>query len=120
MINRLGYFTIDTPDLDRARAFYSALFGWTFDEGASHPGYAHVLGDGAHQGPAFGIRKGEKTDFPHLYFQVGDVHAACAQVVALGGKAAVPSESASGHSVAVTDDQGVSFGLWQPAPGMAH
>lgn len=119
MTNRLGYFTLDTPDLDKARAFYSALFGWTFDEGASHPGYAHVHSAHGHQDPSFGIRKGEKKDFPHLYFHVADVHVACARVIELGGKAAVPAESASGHSVTVSDDQGVSFGLWQPAPGLA-
>ena len=34
---QLGYFTVDTPDIDKARAFFSALFGWTFDEEASGP-----------------------------------------------------------------------------------
>jgi len=24
---QLGYFTVDTPDIDKARAFFSALFG---------------------------------------------------------------------------------------------
>jgi len=71
------------------------------------------------QEPAFGSRKGEKKEFPHLYFHVADINAACARVVELGGKAAVPAESASGHSVTVSDDQGVSFGLWQPSPGLA-
>jgi predicted enzyme related to lactoylglutathione lyase len=28
---QLGYFTVDTPDIDKARAFFNALFGWTFD-----------------------------------------------------------------------------------------
>lgn len=109
---QLGYFTLDTPDLDKARAFYSALFGWTFDDAASHPTYAHV----ADSDPAFGIRKGEKKDFPHLYFRVDDINAVCARVTELGGKAAIPAESGSGLSVAVSDDQGVSFSLWQPAP----
>ena len=39
---QLGYFTLDTPDIERARAFYAGLFDWTFDEAASHPAYAHV------------------------------------------------------------------------------
>ena len=111
---QLGYFTLDTPDIDKARAFYGGLFGWRFDEGASHPTYAHV----ADSAPAFGIRKGEEKNFPHLYFRVDDVAALCARVNELGGKAAIPSQSASGQSVAVCDDQGVSFSLWQPAPGL--
>ena len=46
-----------------------------------------------------------------------DIHTACARVTELGGRAAVPAESPSGLSVVVSDDQGVSFSLWQPAPG---
>ena len=34
---QLGYFTVDTPDIDKARAFFGALFGWSFDEAASGP-----------------------------------------------------------------------------------
>lgn len=111
---QLGYFTLDTPDVRKARAFYAALFGWTFDERASHPAYAHV----ANSAPSFGIRKGERKDFPHLYFRVDDVAALCARVTELGGKAAIPSESPSGLSAVVSDDQGVSFSLWQPAAGL--
>lgn len=109
---QLGYFTIDTPDIDRARAFYGGLFGWRFDEAASGPTYAHV----ADSHPAFGFTKVEKArDFPHLYFRVEDVAALCERVVALGGKAAAPSESRSGVTAVVEDDQGVSFSLWQAA-----
>ncbi|NJC42106.1 hypothetical protein GGQ87_002401 [Brevundimonas alba] len=111
---QLGYFTIDTLDVDKARAFYGALFGWTFDEAASKPTYAHVEGSD----PAFGFTKVERAkDFTHLYFRVDDVDALCKRVMELGGKAAVPSDSASGRSVVVSDDQGVSFSLWTPAPG---
>ena len=111
---QLGYFTVDTPDIDKARAFYSALFGWSFDEAASGPTYAHV----ADSDPPFGFTKVERArDFPHLYFRVDDVAALCQRVTELGGKAAVPSESATGLSAVVSDDQGVSFSLWQPAAG---
>lgn len=111
---QLGYFTIDTQDIDKARAFYGELFGWRFDEGASSPTYAHV----ADSDPAFGFTKVERAkDFPHLYFRVEDVDGLSKRVTELGGKAAVPSETPSGRTVVVSDDQGVSFSLWQPAPG---
>ncbi len=110
---QLGYFTLDTPDIERARAFYAGLFDWTFDEAASHPAYAHVKDSD----PAFGITKGEHRAFSHLYFRVDDIHAACDRVRALGGHAAMPAESPSGLSTIASDDQGVSFSLWQPAPG---
>ena len=112
---QLGYFTIDTADLDKARAFYGAVFGWTFDEASSHPNYAHV----ADSDPPFGFTKVERPkNNEHLYFRVEDVDALCERVVELGGKAAVPSDSKSGRTAVVSDDQGVSFSLWQAAPGL--
>jgi hypothetical protein len=111
---QLGYFTIDTQDIDKARAFYGGLFGWRFDEAASSPTYAHV----ADSDPAFGFTKVERAkEFPHLYFRVDDVEALCKRVTELGGKAAAPSDTPSGRTAVVADDQGVSFSLWQPAAG---
>lgn len=111
---QLGYFTLDTLDIEKAKAFYGSLFGWSFDEDASNPAYAHV----ADSDPPFGLAKVERAkDFTHLYFRVDDVAAMCARVAELGGKAAVPSQSATGQSAVVCDDQGVSFSLWQPAAG---
>lgn len=111
---QLGYFTVDTLDIEKARAFYSALFGWTYDAAASGPTYAHVAGSD----PAFGFTKAERPgQFPHLYFRVDDVDALCRRVTELGGKAAAPSDGSTGRSVVVSDDQGVSFSLWQPGPG---
>jgi predicted enzyme related to lactoylglutathione lyase len=114
MENRLGYFFIETPDIDRARTFYGALFGWTFEADWSKPTYTHVKAAGAEGETAFGIVKGEKKDFSHLFFQVADVDAACRRVVELGGQAAIPSDAPSGRNVVVRDDQGVTFGLWSP------
>ncbi|HWW12848.1 MAG TPA: VOC family protein, partial [Brevundimonas sp.] len=86
---QLGYFTLDTLDIDKAKAFYGALFGWRFDEAASGPTYAHVAGSD----PAFGFTKVERArDFAHLYFRVDDVDALCTRVTELGGKAAAPSD----------------------------
>lgn len=111
---QLGYFNLETADIGKAKAFYAGLFGWTFDEGSSHATYAHVKDSN----PPFGFAKVERVGgFPNLYFQVDDIAAACAQVTALGGKAAVPSESPTGLSCTVCDDQGLSFSLWQPAAG---
>lgn len=112
-MTRLGYVTIDTPDIAKARIFYAGLFGWTFDEAGSLSTYLHVAGSD----PAFGIVRGEQKAYGNLYFRVENIHAACERVNALGGHAAIPAESASGLSVVVSDDQGVTFGLWQPATG---
>jgi predicted enzyme related to lactoylglutathione lyase len=118
MTHRLGYFTIETPDLDRAKAFYSALLAWEFEAANSSSTYAHVRATGAPGEVPFGILKGERKDFPNLYFKVADIQAMCARVNALGGRASMPAESETGLSAIVCDDQGVSFSLWQPARGL--
>lgn len=111
---QLGYFTLDTVDLEKAKAFYGALFGWTFDQAASKVTYAHV----ADSNPPFGFTKVERArDNPNLYFRVEDITATCARIVELGGKAAIPASSPTGLSCAVSDDQGACFSLWQPAEG---
>ncbi|MDP3403074.1 MAG: VOC family protein [Brevundimonas sp.] len=112
MDNQLGYFTLDTVDIARAKAFYGGLFGWTFeDQGET---YTHVAGSN----PACGFTKAERAaGHSNLYFRVEDVDAAVARVTELGGRAAVPADSASGRSATVCDDQGVSFSLWQPGQG---
>ncbi|MBU1347626.1 MAG: bleomycin resistance protein [Alphaproteobacteria bacterium] len=114
-MNQLGYFTLGTVDIAKAKAFYGALFGWTFDDDASNETYAHVAGSD----PACGFTKVERTrDHADLYFRVEDIDAMCAEVNRLGGRAALPSDSDSGRSVSVCDDQGMSFSLWQPAAGL--
>jgi predicted enzyme related to lactoylglutathione lyase len=52
-----------------------------------------------------------------MYFRVDDLDALCERVIELGGRAAIPAEGSTGRSVVVSDDQGVSFSLWQPAAG---
>ena len=116
MTAQLGYFTLGTRDIAQARAFFGALFGWQFDEAASSATDAHVAGSA----PACGFTKVEQVrDHSNLYFRVPDIDAACAEIDRLGGRAAIPADSESGRSASVSDDQGMSFSLWQPGPGLA-
>ena len=44
-IGQLGYFTLSAPDVARAAAFYTALFGWHFEPpgpGSTGRTYSHV------------------------------------------------------------------------------
>jgi Predicted enzyme related to lactoylglutathione lyase len=112
---QLGYFTLATPDIDRARAFYAALFDWTFAVDPGHPTYAHVTGSN----PPFGFVLAEAApDQPNLYFRVTDIGAVCERAVSLGGRAMDMVQTVTGFSCVCTDDQGVSFSLWQAAPGL--
>jgi predicted enzyme related to lactoylglutathione lyase len=100
------YFAIHAPDTVRAKDFYHAVFGWTYD---SRDDYHHIAGSS----PAGGIAAGEpRID---LSFVVEDAAAAAARAGELGGTATEPSLSDSGWSLHAEDTHGGRLELWQPA-----
>jgi hypothetical protein len=101
----IGYFTIDAPDPRRATAFYTAVFGWTYE---SNGDYHHINGSS----PAGGLTKRDPGTTPS--FVVGDADAAAAKARELGGTATEPQRSKSGWSFHVEDGHGTRLALWQP------
>lgn len=98
------YYAIHAPDLRRAKAFYTAVFGWTYTADS------HIEGSS----PAGGLGDGEpRID---LYFEVSDIAATVAKLRELGGAAPDPTQSKSGWSCRA---EGGVLGLWQPADGYA-
>lgn len=108
----LFYFSLPVADGERGRHFYSTLFGWDFGEPGSAGGMnAHnVIVEG-------GIGAGRDGDRVEMWFRVDDISAAVATVRELGGSADDPFDTPQGLIAQCTDDQGVDFGLAQPAPG---
>lgn len=102
----LYYFTLPTPDLAKAQAFYGAVLGWQFPD----PGNGHIGNISAPPGSAFGA-----TQVTDLYFVVDDIHAAVERVRAAGGTAQDVVDYDSGAAATCTDDQGVRFHLSVPA-----
>jgi uncharacterized glyoxalase superfamily protein PhnB len=114
----LGYFTLTSPDVDRAAAFYGALFNWRAAEArpSSHGGghlYRHVENTAV----PFGFHDEMGDLSPHLYFRVTDLQAAVTRVRELGGEVLEVEQHESGGTARCRDDQGVAFDLWQAAPG---
>jgi predicted enzyme related to lactoylglutathione lyase len=103
-----SHFEIGVPDPGRAREFYGRLLGWSFD----------ATGRGARISTP-GIGGGMHDDEPwvQLFFSVSDIDAAVERVVELGGEVGSgASEGPGGRYVhSCRDDQGVPFGLHQPA-----
>ena len=115
-VGQLGYFTLSAPDVARAAAFYTALFGWHFE--APGPGsgghtYSHVDNTNV----PFGFHSDMADRSPHHYYRVADLEAMVARVRELGGEVLDVTDYASGGNARCRDDQGVEFDLWQAAPG---
>jgi len=99
------YYAIHTPDIDRAKAFYQAVFGWTFRSDN------HIDGSS----PAGGLGEGDPGI--EIYFEVPDAAAMAEKARALGGTATEPVRSKSGWTTEIGDGHGGTLLLWQPADG---
>ncbi|MGH3569926.1 MAG: VOC family protein [Pseudonocardia sp.] len=115
----LSFFSIGVGDVDKARAFYGALFGWGFGEPPA--GKGAVIETSNVPG---GIHGGDPGASPYLFFVVDDIDAAATQVRELGGTIETlegeedhedrTSTAKFGRFRLCRDDQGSSFGLHQP------
>jgi uncharacterized protein len=114
----LGYFTLPVADLQKAEAFYGAVFGWSIDPASSHPQYAHVGNTKLPFGFTAHKTNEPPADLSNFYIRVPDLDAVSAKVTAAGGSVGPVSESPSGLHAMLTDNQGLRLGLWQPAPGL--
>lgn len=114
----MGWIELITPDIEGARAFYGAVFGW---EPAAHgpaggpAAYAEwrvggrAIG-GLMQAPP-GMPAGSAPTWG-VYFLVEDADAAVARVQDLGGTLRMPPRNISqGRFAAVVDPQGAAFSV---------
>ncbi len=113
--NPVTWFEIHTANPERAKTFYGAVFGWTFDDSA--PGYSMIgLGEGAAIGGGIADNKGEYPDHALFMVQVPDVAAALVAVKENGGSMIADVEKTDfgltfGYAA---NPDGAVFGLWCP------
>jgi predicted enzyme related to lactoylglutathione lyase len=118
----LVWFEIPADNLDRARKFYSALFGWkiapfTGMQGPEAQNYLHIETGGDDSAPDGGMmpRKQPNQGITQ-YIAVTSVDDSSAKVQKLGGKictakTAVPQ---MGYFAVCQDPENNIFALWEP------
>lgn len=106
------------PDVEGARSFYRAVFGWEYDIGG--PEFGGYTTARAGDRTAAGIAGPQPGAPPapaawNLYFASDDVEADVARAVELGAKVLVPAMSVGpfGSMAICQDPTGGAFGLWQ-------
>jgi len=110
-----GYITMQTRDLERARAFYGALFAWQVEPGNLEGG-GHIANTRFPMG--FMTTEGAEPAGPvTLYFRVDEIESYAAKVEELGGQVLARNDYPSGGNAECVDDQGFRFDLFRPAPG---
>jgi predicted enzyme related to lactoylglutathione lyase len=103
----LGYLTLPVKDMERAKRFYAALFGWEFEPSGHVRNTKFPLALSS-RGP---------VELPNVFFKVSDLEQALTRLVELGGQVRERRAAESGPNAICADDQGTVFRLWQPAPG---
>jgi predicted enzyme related to lactoylglutathione lyase len=113
----VAWFEIMSPDVERAKKFYSDLFGWQVSDDPSGDGYSLVDtqgGDGAIGG---GIGAADPGSGPNVkvYMRVDDINGYLERAAELGGTKLVPPTDLPGgfgQFAIFTDPDGTQVGLW--------
>ena len=114
---------ISVPDLERTKAFYASVLGWTYVGG--DPEFGGYLTAQVRGAAAAGIGPRQHEGGPEgrdeapvawtMYFAVDDAAAAQADVERLGGSVHLPvlEVGPMGRMFLATDPTGAPFGAWQ-------
>ncbi|MFG2095292.1 VOC family protein [Streptomyces sp. NPDC048612] len=112
------WIDLGVPDLDRAKEFYRALFGWEYEERSAATGPLTLcLLRGRRVAALRSVSAadvaGESWWLPYL--ATDDCDAAAKRIVESGGTVPVPPAEVAGlaRTAVVADPVGARFGLWQ-------
>jgi predicted enzyme related to lactoylglutathione lyase len=118
-----GDFThveIPADDPDRAKRFYTDLFGWSFQEIPGFAGY-HLFTtpagpDGV--GGAIGVRGQSAPERMRSYVQVASIDETVPRVSALGGSVVGEKQEVPGQGwyAVLQDCEGNEIAIWESAP----
>jgi predicted enzyme related to lactoylglutathione lyase len=111
------WIDLGIPDLDRAREFYGAVFGWEFDVGPAETGYYTMcLLRGKPVAAIMANPDADATDFWwNMYLATDDCDGTAKRIVDSGGTLiqAPMDVMDQGRMVIAQDPVGGQFGLWQ-------
>lgn len=113
-----AWVDLSVTDLERSKAFYSAVLGWDYEDGAPEfGGYVNATAGGRRVAGMAPPMEGMEEP-PHVwtaYVSVQDSAAVAAAVEGAGGTTVVPPmEVGPNGTMAIhTDPTGATFGTWQ-------
>ncbi|MFF4604709.1 VOC family protein [Streptomyces sp. NPDC001339] len=118
-----NWIDLGAPDVDAAAAFYSAVFGWSFQSaGPEAGGYGFFQLDGETVGAVGPCQEEGASPAWTAYFHTADADATAKSVERAGGKVRVAPMDVftAGRLAQFTDPTGADFAVWQPGdvPGL--
>jgi predicted enzyme related to lactoylglutathione lyase len=128
-MSRVVHFEIQADDVDRARTFYGAVFGWTFQDWGQVTGSTYWgiltgpddepgINGGLLQRPAAVPAGGAGTNAFVCTVGVDDYDETERRILAAGGRVALPKTALTGMAWQgyYLDPEGNTFGIHQPDP----
>jgi uncharacterized protein len=104
-------------DIDRARAFYTAVFGWDIPEGSPESGGYAIASLHGHNVAGLGPQQGPPDAAPTwtTYLASDDLDATVTKVKGAGGQLIMEPADVmeSGRMAVAIDTSGAPFGIWQ-------
>jgi predicted enzyme related to lactoylglutathione lyase len=116
MANPFVHLELNTPDLSKAKEFYTALFDWKFEDMDMGPGgiYSTFKPDTGPGGGMMTVPGGNQGWL--AYVGVEDINAATEKAKSLGAKIIVGSQEVPnvGRFTIITDPTGGAIAMFQP------
>lgn len=113
----ISWFEIPADDLERARKFYSELFGWNIEElPVQFRRDYMIIKTGNGNAISGGLTKRQRPDQTIInYIDVTSTDRYAAKVEHLGGKVLVPKTAVPGmgYFVVCEDTEENAFGIWE-------
>ena len=111
------WFEIPADNVERAKSFYGALFGWKIEKFPGPMDYWHIDTGGADAAPDGGLMKRQSPGQQGItnYIHVPSVDQFVAKVQKLGGKVCMPKSAVPqmGYFAVCQDTENNTFALWE-------
>ena len=110
----LGYVEIPAEDLERAKTFYAAVFGWTYQDTPEGNYSFFDSGEGG-IGGGFMQRGEQSPSHPVTFMICDDLDETLERIIGNGGTVVSPRMDfgGAGWLAHITDTEGNLIGLWQ-------
>jgi len=115
----IAWFEIPADNPERAKAFYSNLFGWKINPFPGSSDYWHIDTGGADDTPDGALKKRKHPQEPVVnYVSVDSADRFADKIVKLGGKISMAKTAVPqmGYFAVCRDTGDNAFGIWESDP----
>lgn len=113
------WFEIPADNPERAKAFYSNLFGWKINPFPGTSDYSHIDTGGGDDSPDGALKRRQHPGEPVVnYIAVDSVDKFADKIAKLGGKICMAKTAVPqmGYFAVCQDTEGNAFGIWESDP----